>query len=449
MVDRTTLVQTGLVTGGAASRTPQRIWVGRVLDGSDADKAVRIGATPVVVGADGACDLVLRDPTVSRRHAELSLTPQGVRVVDLGSKNGTFYSGSRVSDAIVPAAAPVRFGDTTVRFDGEAPVRVTASERRHFGALTGESQAMREVFAVLELAAPSDVTVLIEGESGTGKELAARALHDHSERAAGPFIIVDCSATSEQLLDSQLFGHRRGAFTGATHDRSGAFVEAGGGTLFIDEIGELPLAAQGKLLRALEARTVQPLGSDRQEPVNVRVVAATHRNLSDLVAKGEFRFDLFYRLAVVHLVMPSLRSRPEDIPELVRGFLRERSRSPGQIAGPNLQRLREHAWPGNARELRNVIERAWVLSGGGDTGFADLRLHLAAYGSSSAGAPAPSIDLDVPLKEAREGWLEVFERRYLEAAMAAADGNLSKAAERVGMGRRHLRALLQKYGLRE
>jgi DNA-binding NtrC family response regulator len=382
---------------------------------------------------------------VSRNHVELSATAEGVHVRDLKSTNGTFWQGSRVTEATLPAGATLRVGSTQIHVETSETPTMPPSERRRFGGIVGSSLAMRELFSVLELAAPTDATVLIEGESGTGKELVARALHDHSERAGVPLVVVDCSALTEQLLDSQLFGHVRGAFTGASSDRKGAFVEADGGTLFLDELGELPLTSQTKLLRALEDQTVQPVGSDRRVKVNTRVVAATHRNLQEMVEKKQFRFDLYYRLAVVHVRLPPLRDRLEDLRALIEHFYEGRGMQPGPIDGENLERLSHYAWPGNVRELRNVLERAWALSGPRGAAFRDLRLWM-------PGAPAESpsqlrVDTSLPFKEAKERWNDVFEQRYLSQVFEECDRNISRAAERSGVARRHFRTLLRKHGI--
>ena len=236
----------------------------------------------------------------------------------------------------------------------------------------------------------------------------------------------------------------RGAFTGAEKDRKGAFVEASGGTLFLDELGELPLASQSKLLRVLEAQTVQPLGTDKPVRVDTRVVAATHRALAKMVEAKEFRFDLFYRLAVVHVALPALRERVDDLPSLIRHFYASRGREPGPIDGDNLERMKRHAWPGNVRELRNVLERAWALSGP-NADFRTLRLWLEA-GPNSASV-AEVVDTSLPFKEAKERWNDQFERRYLATVFAAHNQNISRAAAHVGLSRRHLRELLHKHGL--
>ena len=446
--DRRTLVQTGLAMTSTRARAAPRSYVLQVLGPrADGHAPVALGARPVIVGAHRSCDLVLSDPQVSRKHAEIAVVPEGIRIRDLGSTNGTWWQGSKVGEAVVPGGATVQFGETPVRISAAGVPSLPPSDRDRFGAMAGRSIGMRELFAVLEMAAPSDATVLIEGESGTGKELAARAIHDASGRAAGPFVVVDCSAIAENLFESHLFGHVRGAFTGAERERKGAFVEASGGTLFLDELGELPLTAQAKLLRVLEAQTVQPLGADRPVQVDTRVVAATHRDLARMVAAKEFRFDLFYRLAVVHVALPPLRERPEDLPHLIATFYQRRGTEPGPIDGDNLDRLRRHAWPGNVRELRNVLERAWALSGP-KAAFRDLRLWLDP-GAAAQHQLAEVVDTSLPFKEAKERWNDTFERRYVAVVFADAGQNVTRAAEHAGLSRRHLRELLYKHAIVE
>ena len=445
--DRHTLIQTGLAMTTTRGRTAARSYRLLVLgQTSSATAAVALGARPVVVGAHASCELVLDDPQVSRKHAELSVVPEGIRIKDLGSTNGTWYQGTKIGELVVLAGATVTFGATPVRIAASDAPSLPPSDRDHFGEMAGHSLAMRELFAVLEMVSPTDATVLIEGESGTGKELTARAIHEASPRAGGPFVVVDCSALAESLIDSHLFGHVKGAFTGAERDRKGAFVEASGGTLFLDELGELPLSAQAKLLRVLEAQTVQPVGADAPVKVNTRVVAATHRDLSKMVAAKAFRFDLFYRLAVVHVAIPPVRERLEDLPHLVATFYQRRKAVAGPIDGDNLERLRRHAWPGNVRELRNVLERAWALSGPG-AGFRELRLWL----DTSAAGPQLSevVDTALPFKEAKERWNDQFERRYVAMVFAANHNNVTRAAEHAALSRRHFRELLYKHALVE
>jgi len=442
------VLQTGLAMAATRGRTAARSYLLQVLGHTAASHTqIAIGARAVTVGAHASCDLVLDDPKVSRRHAELAIVPEGIRIKDLGSTNGTWYQGTKIGEVVVPAGATVKFGETQVRIAaGDAP-HLPPSDKDQFGAMAGKSITMRELFAVLEMASPSDATVLIEGESGTGKELAARAIHDASARAKGPFVVVDCGAIAEALVDSHLFGHTRGAFTGADKDRRGAFVEASGGTLFLDELGELPLASQAKLLRVLEAQTVQPLGSDKPISVDTRVVAATHRDLSRMVGAKEFRFDLFYRLAVVHVALPPLRDRLEDLPHLIQTFYQRRGTPPGPIDGENLDRMRRHAWPGNVRELRNVLERAWAMSGP-KASFRDLKLWF----DPGAGQVQPQgevIDTSLPFKEAKERWNDAFERRYVAMVFGDSGNNVTRAAEHAGLSRRHFRELLYKHGIVE
>ncbi len=437
------MIQTGLATSTTRGRTAPRSYLVQVLGQGGA--TIALGARPVVVGAHASCDLVLVDPQVSRRHGELTAVPEGVRIKDLGSTNGTWWQGTKVGEVVVPSGATVKFGATSVRISAAEAIALPPSDHDHFGAMAGKSVAMRELFAVLEMASPTDATVLIEGESGTGKELAARAIHEASGRPGGPFVVVDCSAITENLIDSHLFGHVRGAFTGADRDRRGAFVEATGGTLFLDELGELPLAAQAKLLRVLEAQTVQPVGADRPVTVDTRVVAATHRDLARMVAAKEFRFDLFYRLAVVHVALPPLRERLEDLPHLIATFYRARGVDPGPIDGDNLERMRRHGWPGNVRELRNALERAWALSGPGAR-FSGLRLWL---DPSAQPQLAEVVDTALPFKEAKERWNDHFERRYVGMVFASNASNVTRAAEHAGLSRRHFRELLYKHGIVE
>jgi transcriptional regulator with GAF, ATPase, and Fis domain len=351
-----------------------------------------------------------------------------------------------VTEVVVPAGATIKFGNTPVRISAADAPSLPPSDRDHFGQMVGKSVTMRELFAVLEMAAPSDATVLIEGESGTGKELAAVGIHEASERKQGPFVVFDCTGVPESLLESHLFGHVKGAFTGADRDRKGAFVEASGGTLFLDELGELPLAAQAKLLRALEAQTVQPVGADRPVNVDTRVVAATNRDLVRLVAAKEFRFDLFYRIAVVHVALPPLRDRLEDLPHLIATFYQRRGANPGAIDGDNLERLRRYAWPGNVRELRNVLERAWALSGPTAT-FRELKIWLDTAAVQSHASEV--VDISLGFKEAKERWNDQFERRYVSVVFAANHNNVTRAAEQAGLSRRHFRELLYKHGIVE
>ena len=416
-----------------------------VVEGEDMGRAAALTGAPVLVGTDPGCDLALRDPRVSRRHLRIETCSDGhFTIVDLGSKNGTLYQGAAVTELTAAAGAVLRLGHTTLRIQPEpAALAIEPSRSHRFGELVGESLVMREVFAVLELAAASDVAILLEGETGTGKEVAARAIHGASARARGPFVALDCGALPESLVESELFGHVKGAFTGAMQARRGAFARADGGTLFLDELDSLPLALQSRLLRALEARTVRPVGGDDEVAVDVRVVAASQRELAAAVAAGAFRPDLYYRLSVLRVALPPLRARREDLAITTRALLAARGLDPGDIDGPGLARLASHAWPGNVRELRNTLDRALALSPGARR-FADLRLDVP--GDSSA-ADDLAIRADLPYAAAKQQVLHAFERGYLRDLFFRTDGNISAAARAADIDRKHLRTLLRKHGL--
>jgi DNA-binding NtrC family response regulator len=309
---------------------------------------------------------------------------------------------------------------------------------------------MREVYAVLEVAARSDASVLLEGETGTGKEVVARALHSESKRAKGPFVVIDCGAIPAELAESELFGHMRGSFTGATDTRPGAFERAHGGTLLLDELGELPIDLQPKLLRALESREIRKIGGNEVKKVDVRVVAATNRDLQELIDAGEFRSDLFYRLAVIMVQLPSLRERLEDLPVLVQRMLRDMGLAdPGPITGPNLEHLQQHGWPGNVRELRNVLERAVAGVGHEEGRFTSLSVHVGGMRASSMRpSGVPTVDLALPFQVGKERHNDAFELAYLTQLLGDTKGNVAEASRRAQLSRRHLYDLLKKHGLK-
>ena len=410
--------------------------------GPDAGRRARIDRPTFVVGTGEGADLRLTDTTVSREHLRISLAPGGVRLRDDGSKNGTIIGGLRIADASLKEDASIELGATllALRLEKE-PLELSLSVGVHFGGAIGVSPLMRHLFAALEKAAKSDATVLLEGESGVGKEVLARAIHLRSPRAKGPFVVVDCGAIPAALVEAELFGHERGAFTGASEARQGLLESANGGTVFLDEIGEMPLDLQPKLLRVLEQRDIRPIGARTSRPVDVRVVAATNRKLAEAARNGEFRQDLFYRLAVVEVTVPPLRDRPEDIEPLAEAFLRASTRDPAATLPTDLLGLLvRHSWPGNARELRNVIERYAVL---GSPGLASDPRNAA--GGADAGATPDA--LRVPFHEARRGALDAFERDYLAAALKRAGGNVARAAEIAQVGRGSLYRMLDRLGL--
>ena len=425
-----------------------------------------------MLGNDEGAGLRLDDPTVSRNHASLTLESGDIHVCDLGSTNGTWYEGARITDALLPIGSTVQLGHTRVLLRPREAELHSRQGRTTFGDLVGEDARMTEMFALLADVAAVDATVIITGETGTGKELVARALHDASPRARKPFVVFDCTATPRDLVESALFGHVKGAFTGATAPRDGAFRRAQGGTIFVDEIGELPLDLQPKLLRVLESRTVQPVGGDEPQKVDVRVVCATHRDLKAEVRAGRFREDLYFRLAVVRVHLPALRERPSDIVVLARHFARsfaeQSSRASARLDEAGLAKLADYRFPGNVRELRNLVERSLSLAKGA---VVDLSAQLPAGESTLAAAPKPTSRTAPPesaqarieavrlavvdalaeqhaFKDAKALVVEAFERAFFEGLVAKAGQSLSRAAQLAQMDRKHLRELLRKHGLR-
>jgi len=398
------------------------------------------------IGSHASNDIVIRDPMVSRFHCRLVREDGTWRLRDSGSMNGTTLNGVRLRDGDVGLEGVLAIGDSIVRVRAGAPQKEDLVPMLpSFGALVGTSLPMRRLFALLDKIAQSDINVLIEGESGTGKELVATEIMQRSARAEKPFVVVDCGAISPNLVESELFGHVRGSFTGADRDRMGAFETADGGTVFLDEIGELPLELQPKLLRALEAREIRRVGETKPRRVNVRVISATNRDLEREVNKGRFREDLYFRLAVISARVPPLRERLDDLLILIRTFL-------SQLGVPEEERLfpasvlgemSKHDWPGNVRELRNYVERSVVLQS------ANMTLRRGAGGQQvTQGGPANGIDLSVPFRLAKDAVIDSFERSYLSQLLEAAGGNMSKAARMAGMDRMYLHRLVQKHGLR-
>ncbi len=436
------------VTNAVAARKHVGTAQLRVVDGPDRGVELELPHAGVVIGTDKACDVVLTDAFVSRRHCSVAPSPAGFSITDLGSRNGTVIDGVAVGKVVAPPGVALRIGKTLVQLmPADEVVDIPPSAHDHFGGLYGDSIAMRQVFAILERASKSDAPVLFLGESGTGKELMARGVHDASPRAKGPFVVFDCGASTETLIESDLFGHTRGAFTGAAGERVGAFAAAHGGTLFLDEIGDLPVGLQPKLLRMLEAGEVMPLGGRKPEKYDVRIVAATHRDVFGEVARGGFRGDLYYRLAVVEVHVPPLRQRTGDLNRLVEMFL-ARAGAPqlaSQVGGAALDRLERYHWPGNVRELRNVITRAVALAGPDDD-FQSLPFVL-----RPTAAPPPdgtAFKADRPFHDAKDELVARFEREYLSDLVTRAGGNLSQAARIAGLERKFLYKLLERAGLR-
>jgi transcriptional regulator with PAS, ATPase and Fis domain len=414
-----------------------------VIDGPDLGQKVTTEGGTVHVGTGTGCDLRLSDTLVSRRHLEIHSEPKGLRIVDRGSRNGTFFHGARVSDLLVTGDVEIQVGGSRLSITlGREPLKLPFSTRTRFGSAVAHSEAMRHVFRVLELAAPKDVTVLMEGESGTGKEVLATSLHEESPRKDGPFVVVDCGAIAPSLVESELFGHERGAFTGAVGTHVGAFERAHRGTIFLDEIGELPLEAQPKLLRALESRAVRRVGGQGPIAFDVRVVAATNRRLREAVRCKEFRQDLFYRLAVVHVTVPRLSERKEDVPLLAERFLRLATGDRAATLPSDLVRLlASYDWPGNVRELRNVIDRFATFQRA-DAGL----LFDAKAEPGGAGAVDVAALSGVPYAEAKRRLLDAYHRAVIPKVVEDAGGSVPKAAEVLGMSRANLYRVLQELG---
>ncbi len=417
-----------------------------VADGPDRGARCALGPSGVRVGTATNCALRLSDPTVSRLHCEVSLGQNAMHVQDLGSTNGTFIDGVRVQDAELLSGSRLRLGNTVLQVvASDASYTLELSPRHSFGEVLGASVEMRRLYAVLEKVAPTNTTVLIQGETGVGKELVARAIHEASPRARKPFVVVDCGAIAENLIESELFGHVRGAFSGAVGDRRGLFEEADGGTLFLDEIGELPLSLQPKLLRALERLEVRRVGGNTSRTVDVRIVAATNRSLASSVNDGTFREDLYYRISVVEASLPPLRARRDDIPLLANHFYRryagDKEVMPNELVASMLPR----AWPGNVRELRNFIERSVSL---GTTRMQPPAQRSTSALTESASTASSIVPIHLPLKDARAVWTEQFELLYVRALLEKTAGNVTRAAELAGVNRRSLQRLIASLGLR-
>ena len=390
------------------------------------------------IGTHESNDLRLADPKVSRFHCEIILDGPRARLRDLGSRNGTLLDGVQVNDAFMRSGSIAKLGGVSLRFDVLEQVRkIPISSSRRFHGVVAESVAMRAALALVERAAGSDMTVLLEGETGTGKGKVADAIHRGGKRSKERFIVVDCGAIPENLLESELYGHEKNAFTGAGERRIGAFEEADGGTIFLDEIGELPVAQQPKLLRVLESREIRRVGANTHQKVDVRIVAATNRDLRREVNEARFRADLYFRLAVLRITLPPLRERTDDLPALSRGLLESLGASAETIdtlCTPELMaQLARGAWPGNARELRNHLERC-------------LAFEEALPVGEERAPRTETIDASLPYPEARRRALDSFERAYVKGLLARHGGKVSQAASAANIDRVYLHRLLKRHG---
>ncbi|MCS6915304.1 MAG: sigma 54-dependent Fis family transcriptional regulator [Myxococcales bacterium] len=416
---------------------------------SDDEMLVRVGTRP-------NNNLVLTDRNVSGYHLDVSRTRAGWRVRDVGSTNGTFVAGMRVFDLIARSGTVISIGRSKIRLDAldDDPIRASLHPAGRFGDMVGQSVVMRRMFSRIASVAATNTTVLITGETGTGKEAVAEAIVQASPRASAPFVVIDCSALPANLIESELFGHTKGSFTGAQSDYRGAFERADGGTVFLDEIGELPIDLQPKLLRVLERREVRRVGSEKTRPIDVRVIAATNRDLAQEVNERRFRQDLYYRLSVVNIHVPPLRERREDIPLLVEHFYN--LLSDGRH-GPSLAEIRQrlcdndYTWPGNVRELRNAVERALHVP---DEDPMETQAEPRPQRSPSAaavqvGTVSYAVDLSVPFKVAKQQLIDAFEKQYLSALLKATRHNVSEAARRAQIDRMHLHKLITQHRLNQ
>jgi len=438
------------------------------------------------IGAMDDNDVVIQDDTVSRYHCKILQEDNAYVLLDLGSTNGTFINRVRIREGFLKPGCTVHLGQSEFKFHaGEEEVEIVPSRKDRCGDIIGKNQKLREIYAIIEKIAPTNTTVIIEGETGTGKEVVAQTIHRLSARAQGPMMVFDCGAVPENLIESELFGHEKGSFTGAIMTRQGLFEMGDGGTVFLDELGELPLDLQPKLLRALEQREIRRVGASKPLKVDVRIIAATNRNLEEEVRHGRFRQDLFYRLSVVRLILPPLRDRAEDIPLLVRHFLKHGAYNRLPDGGPRVKGITREAqemlghyrWPGNVRELLNTIERAVSFADGDTIEARDLPEHvrdaaremprpsapaahstspgLERVGSSTRPAPGPAAGSAAPppesfettFKEAKEKWVSSFERDYIVALLKKNHGNISHAARESDIDRKYFRKLMKKYDI--
>ncbi|CAN5638176.1 hypothetical protein BH11MYX1_BH11MYX1_37330 [soil metagenome] len=411
----------------------------RVITPATRAGTLKLTAGMCVVGSAPDCDLCIPDATVSRHHAEVELSREGVRIRDLGSRNGTFYLGHRFESMVLGLGVQVKLGSAELAVD--ADVDALESDLVHpdttFRGIIGASLAMRKLFTVLSRLDGALVNVLVVGASGVGKELIAHAIHQGSAVSDGPMTVVNCGAFPRELVASELFGHKRGAFSGAIEARKGAFESAEGGTLFLDEIGELPLDVQPMLLRALESGEIRAVGDDTNKHVKVRIIAASNRDLEEEVRAGRFRSDLYYRLAVVTLRVPPLRERPEDVRPLAHAF----AQAAGLAGLPSelVEQLVARTWPGNVRELRNAVQSYAAIGRlPGSANATDAKLEQAL---------AESIDVHRMYAEQKDDLAERFTKLYLQALMRHANGHQTVAAQMAGLDRSYLGKLLARYGI--
>jgi DNA-binding NtrC family response regulator len=429
---------------------PREVTFGRfrlhVVSGPEKGAEKIADAPEIAIGTARGNHLVLTDRAVSRHHCVITWTKEGYLLRDLGSTNGTTAAGLRVKEVYLKSGVLVGAGESSIRFDVlPDELHEPLSDEDKYGRALGQSTAMRRIFALLPRIAASDSTVLLEGETGTGKGLLAEAIHQTSPRAKGPFIVVDCSSIPPTLIETELFGHAKGAFTGAQGARAGAFEAANGGTIFLDELGELRLDMQPKLLRALEERQIRRVGSLDPVRLDVRVIAATNRDLREEVNKGGFRSDLYYRLNIVRIRIPPLRERRDDIPLLVAHFHEQLTRGDASPPADLVEALVRQDWPGNVRELRGAVERAVLMGDPAMWQEANAAPTSARSPDGKADGSFDEGDLELSFRVAKERAVARWERAYVRALVRASEGNLSRAARAARMDRNYLRELLKRH----
>jgi DNA-binding NtrC family response regulator len=420
-----------------------------VTAGPDTGKEIITDKERIRCGAHTSNDLVLsEDRTASRHHFEIQYTERGYLLVDLNSTNGTFLDGRRIERAYLSSGSQIRAGSSTLAFAPmDEEVAVEPDSEGRLGGMVGQSVKMRQIFGLIKKIAPMDVSVVIQGETGTGKELVARAVHDLSKRKKDPFVVLDCGAIPPNLIESELFGHEKGAFTGAVSSRPGAFERAQGGTIFLDELGELRLDLQPKLLRVLENREVRRVGGNDVIEIDVRVICATNRDLVKEIQSGNFREDLYFRLSVINIQLPPLRQRKDDIPFILKAAMGD----PESISKHGRKRftpaalslLMSYPWPGNVRELMNVVSHVLTFSDGEEIDVHHLPPRIQGQQKES---PVP-FNEHLSFKDAKEQLLENFEREYINQVLKRCEGNISRAARESGLHRKSIERLVKKYQL--
>lgn len=426
-----------------------------VNDGPDKGKELLIAKEKITVGRGKINDLVLTDKAISGCHYEIISTEKGYLLRDLDSTNGTFYGDCRVKEIYLTHGVVFTAGQTKFKFTPlKDSVDIPLSAKNRFDMVIGGSIKMREIFATLEKIAPTDLTILLSGETGTGKDIIARSIHKMSRRAQGNIVIQDCSAIPKDLTESILFGHEKGSFTGATSQHVGSFEQANNGSIFLDEIGELPLDLQPKLLRVLENRQIRKVGGLKEIDIDVRIIAATNRDLRELINKGQFREDLYYRLSVIHIEIPPLRDRKEDIPALVQLFLNQisdnwfnKEQRTFRVTPEAMDKLMSYAWPGNVRELKNVVERAVYLASGDVLTPDDFKLQLGCNTPVNFNYNINQDILALSFKDAKQAVLDQFEITYLKELIKRNNSNITHSSKQAGLTRYHLRELLKHHGL--